>query len=87
MNEALPKLLRAIAGSADAKRVGHDVIFNAAADELDELRASKEQFRLALSDMLVEYVTARKEGSVSSHPATAQAIIRRAEACFEPNPK
>jgi hypothetical protein len=87
MNEALPKLLRAIAGSADAKHVGHDVIFNAAADELESLRASKEQLRSALADMVVEYVTARKEGNVAGLPATAQAIVRRAEACFEPNPK
>lgn len=34
-NKDLPKLLRAIAASQDAQKYGHDIIFNAAADELD----------------------------------------------------
>lgn len=38
-NEALPMLLRAIANGADAKASRHDIILNAAADELDELRS------------------------------------------------
>jgi len=39
-NEHIPKLLRAIAGGADAKKQKHDIIFNAAADEIDRLHAS-----------------------------------------------
>lgn len=36
-NKALPKLLRAIANSEDAKKNKHDVIFNEAATELEKL--------------------------------------------------
>jgi len=39
VNEALPKLLRAIAGSEHARQWGHDIVLNAAADEIDRLRA------------------------------------------------
>lgn len=39
MNEDLPKLLRAIANGEQAKEDKHDIIFKAAADELDERRA------------------------------------------------
>jgi hypothetical protein len=39
MNEDLPKLLRAIAGGTQAQENRHDIIFNAAADELERLRA------------------------------------------------
>jgi len=35
MNKDLPKLLRAIAGGTQAKENRHDIIFNAAADELE----------------------------------------------------
>ena len=35
-----PNLLRAIAGSTHAREFKHDVIFNAAADELDRLRGT-----------------------------------------------
>jgi hypothetical protein len=62
-----------------------DAIIKRLYSELESLRASKEQLRSALADMVVEYVTARKEGNVAGLPATAQAIVRRAEACFEPN--
>lgn len=41
LNPDLPKLLRAIAASVEAKHLQHDVIFNAAADELDHWRGSK----------------------------------------------
>ena len=37
-NPALPMLLRTIASSQGAKESGHDIIFNAAADELDHWR-------------------------------------------------
>ena len=37
MNQDLPKLLRAIAGGTLAKENKHNIIFNAAADEIDEL--------------------------------------------------
>lgn len=39
MNETLPHLLRAIASSENAKKAMHDIIFNAAADEIERLRA------------------------------------------------
>lgn len=35
-NRSLPKLLRAIAGSDYAKATSHNIIFNAAADELEK---------------------------------------------------
>lgn len=38
-NEALPKLLRAIAAGSQAKENRHDVILNAAADELEFWRS------------------------------------------------
>lgn len=37
MND-LPKLLRAIASGTQARALMHDIIFNAAADELERLR-------------------------------------------------
>lgn len=40
MNEALPKLLRAIADAEQARAVGHDVILNAAAAEIEASRKS-----------------------------------------------
>jgi hypothetical protein len=44
-NEALPKLLRAIANGTQAKENRHDIILNVAADEIEQLRA-----RLRASD-------------------------------------
>ena len=38
MNEDLPRLLRAIAQGSNAKDAKHDIIFNAAADEIERLR-------------------------------------------------
>lgn len=38
-NEALPKLLLAIASGTDAKASGHDIILIAAADEIEKRRA------------------------------------------------
>lgn len=38
-NTALPKLLRAIATGKNAKFHGHDLLLNAAADELEQLRS------------------------------------------------
>jgi hypothetical protein len=40
MNESLPKLLRAIASGTQAKENKHDIILNAAADEIEQLRAA-----------------------------------------------
>jgi hypothetical protein len=37
-NEQLPELLRAIASGTQAQENKHDIILNAAADELEELR-------------------------------------------------
>jgi hypothetical protein len=37
-NKDLPKLLRAVAAGTDAKNGRQDVIFNAAADEIERLR-------------------------------------------------
>lgn len=39
MNECLPKLLRSIGATLRAQELRHDVIFNAAADELEKNRA------------------------------------------------
>lgn len=36
--ESLPMLLRAIAGGSETKRLKHDIIFCAAADEIERLR-------------------------------------------------
>jgi hypothetical protein len=40
MTDDLPKLLRAIARSTQAQETKHDVVFNAAADLIDDLRAT-----------------------------------------------
>lgn len=45
------------------------------AEEIERLRAS-------LSELLVEYVAARKEGNIDTFPATAKAIVRRAESAL-----
>ena len=39
MNEDLPQLLRAIARGTQAQENKHDIVFNAAADEIERLRA------------------------------------------------
>lgn len=41
-----------------------------------------DQLRTALAEMVVEFVAAHKEGSISTMPQTAQRIIRNAEKCF-----
>ena len=45
---AVPKLLRAIADGSDAKERLHDIIFIAAADEIDRLRAEVGELNKAI---------------------------------------
>jgi hypothetical protein len=54
-----PDLLRAIARSTHAQEFKHDVIFNAAADELDQLRESNE--RSVMSTTIDENVSYRAQ--------------------------
>lgn len=53
-NPDLPKLLRALAGGTDAKARKHDVIFNAAADELERLDRATEHFRAETAKQSME---------------------------------
>ena len=41
LRDDLPRLLRAMADSEDAKQSGHDIIFNAAAKEIEEARSKQ----------------------------------------------
>lgn len=50
-NSGLPKLLRAIAKSENAVMHRHDVIFNVAADELDQRRAAAPRLLAALRQL------------------------------------
>jgi hypothetical protein len=52
MNEALPQLLRAIADGSLAVSNRHDVIFNAAADEIERLRRVNKEI-VAVGDSLI----------------------------------
>ncbi len=54
MNETLPKLLRSIAAGADAQERKHDVIFGAAADEIERLRAQADNDAQVIGDLLQE---------------------------------
>jgi HAMP domain-containing protein len=48
LNEDLPRLLRVIARGTQAQENKHDIVFNAAADEIERLRAQCERLRGSL---------------------------------------
>jgi hypothetical protein len=58
-NADLPKLLRAIAGGSDAKANKHDIIFNAAAAELEASRNLVKAGSAAIPEPLKEFATGR----------------------------
>ena len=68
-NEALPKLLRAIARSDQAKEHRHDVIFDAAADQID-------RYRLALK-MIMELGGVDKPGGSTIMLSASSALQMR----------
>lgn len=52
------------------------------AQQLVEKDEENARLRSALSALLVEYVAGRKDGNVNSFPATAQKVVRNAEAAL-----
>lgn len=68
----IPKLLRAIASGAHAKENKHDVIFLAAADEIDQLKEVAKRYIYAWATVLKErdelFAEINKPGMTKKRP-------------------
>jgi hypothetical protein len=100
MNKDLPRLLRAIAGGTIAQENKHDIIFNAAADELERFaRITPDARKVAgdimqavwlgrpfLADDFVDLVTPIVAAAMTASLEQAVQVVVLAKKIADPNP-